>query len=166
MHNPHLDLKYPLASKYDIENDEPFSIACGVKGEKEFVYATDYDDHYQLIASEVKDDYVSATFKCELRDGTEFTQICKITNDGVEITAESCGTVSILIPALHFDGKEYSNISVTENSVCVDYKGSTCVYSTNGIVSGGEKIYANRNGHYKGFKTCAYGSVTLKISIT
>ena len=165
MHNPHLDLKYPLASKYDVENDEPFSIVCGVKGEKGFVYATDYDDHYKLIASEIKEDYVSATFECQLRDGTEFTQVCKITNDGVELTAESCGEVSILIPAFYFDGRDYTVIKSDEHSVTVEYKGSVCTYTTNGKISGGDKVYANRNGHYKGFKTRSYGSVTLKISI-
>ena len=165
MLNPHLSIDYKFPSKFDMTNDAPLSIACGVRGPEGFVYATDYDDHYKLLSSEVTDDYVSATFRCELRDGTEFTQVCKITSDGVELTATSYGEVSILIPALYFDGRDYAVIESDDKSVTVKYKGSTCTYTTNGTVTGGDKEYANRNGHYMGYETHAYGSVTLKISI-
>jgi len=165
MLNPTFDLKYPLAPKFDIENQAPFSIACGVKSFCGFRYATDYDSHYELISKIITSDCVSATFRCQLNDGTEFTQICKITDNGVELTAKCHGDVSILIPAFEFDGKEHTKITSDDNSVTVEYKGSTCRYTTDGTVTGGDKLYANRNGHYRGYETHAYGSVTLKISI-
>lgn len=165
MMNPHLNSNYPFASKFDINNDEPFSIACGVKCSGQFIYATDYDDHYELIEKTVANDYVSATFRCLLRDGTELIQTCRISDDGVELTATSYGEVSILIPALDFDGRDHTRIESTDKSVTVEYKGHTCRYITNGSVSGGDKVYANRNGHYKGFMTSARKTVTLKISI-
>ena len=114
----------------------------------------------------LKDDKGYPYIRLNMKDAyPQLSLVSKITNDGVELTAESYGEVSILIPAFHFDGKDYTVIKSDEKSVLVEYKGSTCTYTTNGTVSGGEKIYANRNGYYKGFETHAYGSVTLKISI-
>jgi hypothetical protein len=143
----------------------PFSIACGVKHGEKFTYATSSADHYELISKEVTADYVGATFKCILENGTELTQICRITDSGVELTARSLGEVSILIPALEFDGREHAKITITDKSVKVEYKGSVCCYTTDGTVSGGDKVYANKNGHYRGYEAHAYGEVTLKIAI-
>lgn len=165
MMNPSIDYHYPLAPKFDTENDMPFSIACGVKHGEKFTYATSSADHYELISKEVTADYVSATFKCILENGTELTQICRITDSGVELTARSLGEVSILIPALEFDGREHAKITATDKSVKVEYKGSVCCYTTDGTVSGDDRIYANKNGHYRGYETHAYGEVTLKIAI-
>ena len=65
----------------------------------------------------------------------------------------------------YFDGKEYTQTEVSEGNVSVKYKGYACTYSTDGVLSDEQHIYANRNGHYKAFTARNTHHVFLKIKI-
>jgi len=158
-------LSVPFAEhpKYgiDIENPSQFAISVG-SGD---IFAVTTDDKYETLEKNVADDHVSVKLRCTLRNGVEILETCKITDDGVEITAEGDGEVQIAFPMLLTDGKHISAMTISDMYAEVSYRDHTCRYSTDNIIRESKAIYANRNGHYKSAVVSGCNKVALKVEI-
>ncbi|MBR5506946.1 MAG: hypothetical protein IKV88_02755, partial [Clostridia bacterium] len=148
-----LCLSLPFAKEpsygIDIKNPSYLSICAGVKTKDGMEYTCEPETEYKLTDEIVEKDFVRASFECRTPSGQIINQTCTISAKGVEFEAQSSGEVEILFPVFDFDGLNSTEISVSEKSVTVYYKGYECVYSIDGIIKEGKEIYANRNGHYK-----------------
>ncbi len=160
-----LCLAVPFAEKplYKIgkENPMPFAICGGKDG----VYGSSYDVEYVLKNETVAEDYVKVTFDCRKEGNYLFTTECTVSETGVEFTVEGNGEVEIMFPAFYFDGKQYTDINVTENKVEVEYKGHKCVYTASRIAEEFDRTFENRNGVYKAFKVKGIDSVSIKTEL-
>ncbi len=156
----------PKNSNYgvDIDNPSPFALCGGIKTEKGSVNGYNSSVKYTLIGEEVTDSFVRATFRCE-ENGVEFTQTCTVSAEGVEVVVQGEGESLIHFPLLDTDGKNITEKNIDKKCATVTYNGFSCKYATDGIITDEDKIYANRNGHYKALSVSAQNSVTLKITI-
>ena len=147
----------------DIENPSFLSICGGIKTEDGYIYSFDEKVKYKLTEKEITDS--SAKIRLECKYGSiSYYETITVSENGVEFTSEGKGELEILFPVFEFDGKVNTDISFTDNSAEVLYKGHKCRYTADKIKEKNQ-IFANRNGHYKA--ACAYGKncVTLKIEI-
>ena len=148
----------------DISNPSPLSICGGIKSGDGYLYAYDRQTEYKLLDKKVTDEFIQVQFECKSEHGS-FYKTCKISVDGVKITVTGNGELEILFPILEFDGKHNTEISVSEKSAQVIYKGYYCRYSTDNIIKEKNMVYANRNGHYKAACVCGKNSISLNIEI-
>ena len=162
-------LSVPFSEKpnygLDIENPSHFSICAGIKTGDRYVYTFDASTRYELVEKMVTDDYVLVKFACEIPGGNRLFQTCILSDDGVEVCASGEGEVRILFALFDYDGRQNTDISLSEKNATVSYKGSKCVYSTNGIITDMCQMYANRNGHYRAMAAGGIDSVSLKIGM-
>lgn len=149
----------------DVENPSPFSICAGVKMGDKFEYTYEESSEYTLVGETVTDKFVRANFECRTESGKVIKETCTVSDDGVEITASGDGELEILFPLFMFDGLNHTEISVSEKTATVLYKGYKCAYRTNGTIAEKASVYANRNGHFKVAAATGKNSVTLNISI-
>ena len=149
----------------DIKNPSPFSICGGIKTDMGFVYAHNQSVHYVITEKEITDKIVSIRFDCKAANGIKFTQKCVVSQTGIDVTVEGDGEVEILVPLFKFDGKNYTQQNVSEQTASVSYKGWKCCYNTDGRFIYTEEVFANRNGHYDGYAVVGKNRVTLKIEI-
>lgn len=149
----------------DLKNPSHFSICAGIKKDDRYTYTYDVSAKYKLIEKKITDEYVLVKFECEICDGNKVFQTCILSDDGVEIQASGNGEVSILFALFDYDGEQKTEISLSEKNATVSYKGSQCVYSTNGIITDMNQMYANRNGHYRAMEASGKDSVSLKIAM-
>ena len=134
-----------------------------------FVFIFDFDGTF--YSGEHKFDKVKENidenkriFLSHLSDD-EYDLICKVTKNGVEITAEGKGELEILLPLFWFDGKTYTEIWGTKNKAEVLYKNYALTYSSRNKMEMTENMYANRSGYYKSAKVSGKNKVTVKIKM-
>jgi len=149
----------------DIENTSCFAICAGIKTGNGFVYGYNNNVKYKTVEKKVTDEYVFVKYECTAEDGSAFYTGCKTSDKGVEISAEGKGELEILFPLFYFDGKDKTEITLTDKSADVLYKGWKCKYTTHDIIKHRDEIYANRNGHYKSAAVCGKNKITLRIEI-
>ncbi len=166
---PAICLSVPFAENpnygLDVKNPSMLSICSGIKCGEEYLYTYNKTTEYCITDKQINDKYLLIRMKCTLENGIVIHQECKISENEVEICAEGQGEVSILFPAFEFDGEMQTVIHSTKNSTEVLYKGWICCYFTDNSIKDTERIYANRNGHYKCFAVYGNNRVSLKISI-
>lgn len=162
-----LSLPFAKAPNYaiDIENPSPFSICAGIKTDDGFVYTYDNNSTYKLIVEEVTDDYASVQFECSVGDNLVINQKYTLSESGLFIEATADGDIEILFPVFDFDGETYTDITVSDKNVVVRYKGHRCFFESVGTITDKNSVFANRNGHYKGFAASGTNNITLKIRI-
>jgi hypothetical protein len=85
-----------------------------------------------------------------------------VNKDGVTMVVSGHNDVGIVIPTFEFDGRDFTNISIAENQIKIEYDGSVCCYEFNGKLDEKYDYYYNRNGRYRAYKM--YGNI-LKIKI-
>lgn len=149
----------------DVENPSGFSICAGIKTDAGYDYTCDSDTEYKMIEKYVGEDAVKVKFECKTPNEIVLYQTFILSEEGMEMHVEGEREVLIAFPVFMFDGQEYTQIKASKESVCVEYKGHICIYSTNGIISDDERIYANRNGHYKSFTAKNRNHVFLKMKM-
>lgn len=164
-----LALSVPFSKKpnyaIDIENPSSFSICAGIKIDNGYEYTCDSGTEYKLVEKYVGEDAVKVKFECKTSNALVLYKTFILSEEGVEMHVEGDREVLIAFPMFLFDGKEYTQIEMSGESACVKYQGYGCIYSTNGILSDDERIYANRNGHYRAFTTKKKNDVFLKIKM-
>ena len=149
----------------DVDNPSHYSVCAGIKTDNGYAYTFDASSKYKLVEKIVADEYVLVKFDCEICGGTKVSQTCILSEDGVEVRASGNGEVRILFVLLVYDGEQETKITFAEKSAAVSYKGSQCIYSTNGTITNMNQIYANRNGHYRAMAASGKDSVSLKIKM-
>ena len=108
---------------------------------------------------------MSLTLSHLLSNGGRVEERCLLSKEGVSLTARGTGSVSYQVPVFYFDGETYTEIRGDAREIQVYYKGYKCVYRTEGHFTGGETIFANRNGHYRLFEVQGEGEISLRIAI-
>ena len=151
--------------KIDIQNPMPVSICAGIKHGDEYVYTSDTSTKYNLIKKTVAEKYTRVEFECEINDGAKVFMACILSDTGVEIRASGNGEVRILFALFDYDGEQKTEISLSERSAVVSYKGSRCIYSANGVITDMNQMYANRNGHYRAMSVSGKDNAGLKIEL-
>ena len=157
-------ISMPCAEKPEyinnLENAFPLSICPGIKENDEYLFATDNESEYKVI--EFADNF--ALIETEIK-GKKIKSKYTLSENGIEIIAESDSEFAFLLPALHFDGKDYTDISFKNNTVKINYQGYNCVYKSNGIINESGKLSANRNGLYKSYIVDAENHLNINIEI-
>ncbi len=94
---------------------------------------------------ENKRNFVKVVFDCTL-----LKEKYRVSEDGVEIFADK--EVEILFPVFEFDGRDFTEITIGENEIKVEYENSICRYIFEGKVHDDFDRYYNRNGCYRVYK--------------
>ncbi len=149
----------------DIENPSQFSVCPGIKTNDGYEYTFSPQAEYKLVEKNIQDQFIRLKFEIKTESGTTLYETFTISDGGVEINASGEGEIEILFPMFEFDGKNHTNISVSEKSAVISYKGYKCIYSTDSIITDKKTVYANRNGHYNAAAAIGNNSVLLKIEI-
>ena len=147
--------------KIDVENPSGLSLCGGIKTENAYACTYDGNREYKLIEKELTDTYLQVKFDC---DGL-YTETYTLSDSGMKIEITGQGEVLFNVPVFLFDGKEYTDISVSATMLEVSYKGHRCRYVSDGKIEDTTKIYANRNGHYKHFTISQKDKVVLYIDM-
>jgi len=125
-----------------------------------YIFATGENTGYKVI--DFADDF--ALIETEI-NGKKVRSKYILKENGVEINSEAEGEFAFLLPAFHFDGRDYTDISLENNVLKINYRGHSCVYKTNGNIKENQKLSANRNGLYKSYIIDAENSLNIKIEI-
>lgn len=140
-----------------------FSITAGIKQGDSYMFATDDCSKYALVSSSCNDDTAAVEYVCSICENAPVRLGCQLNVDSVVVSANTEGTTALMLPVFHFDGKKYTSIVCTENSISVAYEGYICTYVTDGKIVDLEQTGANRNGVYKLFCAENPDSVTVEI---
>lgn len=154
-------------AEYDTGDYEKadFSITAGVKQADGYVFATDTNIKYTLVNSSCTADTAAVEYDCGICEGNTVRFGCQLCDEEIILTAKAADTAALMLPIFHFDGRDYTQIQVTENTITVRYDGYVCTYITNGKIVDLEQTGANRNGVYKLFCAEGNGCVSVKIQI-
>jgi hypothetical protein len=148
----------------DITNSSPLAIFPVWKCNNE------YHDAKVMLSSRTweEKDLAALTEVCVLRDETHLPPLkwtTSLTPQGVEMRVDGYGDVGLTLPVFVFDGKTKPDVKVDEKTITVTYNGWVCKYETNGTIFDTEKVYGNRNGHYKRYEARAHNGVKVKVTI-
>lgn len=156
-----LSLPCPKKPHYVINTMEDASLTVGILKEESPVFATDclfIEENTQCGKDDCLIDL--STVLCDKKIYSSY----KVSNEGVNVTVLG-ENVCFMLPAFYFDGETYTEISVTENSLCVSYQKFICKYTTDGKIVDFQKLASNRNGNYKIFYATAKENLNVKIEI-
>ena len=70
-----------------------------------------------------------------------------------------------MLPAFAFDGKKETDIALDNNVLQIEYEGSKCRYTSNGVIKELGKTARNRNGFYRLFYAEGDNTLDVKIEI-
>ena len=88
-----------------------------------------------------------------------------ITNDGICINVSGKGKILHMLPAFAFDGEKETDIALDNNVLQIEYEGSKCRYTSNGVIKELGKTARNRNGFYRLFYAEGDNTLDVKIEI-
>ena len=145
------------------EKKADISLCAGYGCDESYVFATDKKTGYEVI--DHRSDGRSAYLKVKnvFESGkTVFTDY-GLDESGLNVTVTGENEVAYMLPVFDYDGENYTNVTVSENKLTVEYEGYVCVYKTDGVIADLNAKGGNRNGHYRAF--CAKGSEKLTVKI-
>lgn len=111
-----LSVPVPKEPKYLLStpNDMAMSICGGILYEGEPAFATDCEALQTVTEKTVRDDEISFTVHCDLKEKGAVDQRYRITPAGVDVTAETRqGEVFLMLPLFSFDGKKETQITAS-----------------------------------------------------
>ena len=88
---------------------------------------------------------------------------CRLTEKGLSSTLTGPGSVALSLPAFAFDGARETKIVPDGQTLAIRYRGWTCTYTTDGVITDTGKTFYNRNGRYRAFE--ARGDKSLKVDV-
>ena len=161
--------------KIQAENPTPLSIAHGVLRGDKWSFATlgnsnggtvntnSISTDYRIISHTATES--SANAKIATRVGGNNTVVGSYTlsGDGLSVALSGDGRIGLLLPAFDFDGEEHTKINLANDRLTVSYRGYTCEYTTDGIITKLDTVSENRNGRYLAF--VAQGDDTLSVKV-
>lgn len=89
----------------------------------------------------------------------------RVDDSGVTMMVTDNKDISFALPALSFDGETTVAINYGNNWLDIEYKGWVCHYETDGRIIPTDKIYGNRNGHYRLFEARGQNQLVVKARI-
>ena len=147
--------------KIDIENPSGLSLCGGIQTDNGYVCTFDTESEFKLVEKELSGTHLKVQFDCDGLYNESYT----LTDDGLKIEICGQGEVIFNVPVFYFDGKKYTEISVTDTTIEVTYKGHRCRYVTDGKIEDTSSLYANRNGHYKHFTIRNKDKIVLYVDM-
>lgn len=147
----------------DLEKKADISLCAGYGCDESYVFATDKKTEYEVI--DHRSDGRSAYLKVKnvFESGkTVFTDY-GLDESGLNVTVTGENEVAYMLPVFDYDGENYTNVTVSENKLTVEYEGYVCVYKTDGVIADLNAKGGNRNGHYRAF--CAKGTEKLNVKV-
>ena len=158
----------PSKPKYcvNLENPTALSLCSAVFHENQWLLAADGSASYTVLEKGTDGENAFATLKCSFDEGKAVTEHYTVGKNGVTILTEGTGEIAFALPAFAFDGENSPKIASAENSLSITYEGWTCRYTTNGTVMDGERLCANRNGHYRLFLAKGENALRIHVEIT
>ena len=160
-----LSVPFSPNPSYTLEGQNPsaMSICCYAEKDGErFIGAEEYAQH-TFISSESSEHYAQAVFDVKLPQDITLTHTYALSEKGVDITLSGYDDIGFMLPVFEFDGKAYTNITISDKSVSVEYGGAVCIYSFEGALSSDYAVYYNRNGRYRVYEASGH---SLHIEIT
>ena len=154
----------PFCAVY-MENDMPLSICWGIRNGEEYMLSSEKGTEYKLLEKSVTDMETVVKWKCSLRNGYEAVETLVMKDCGIHLHFEGAGDICCLLPALVYDGKKDTQVEVNDNCLSIDYCGWQCRYTVTGTMRDTEKVYANRNGHYRAFAVEGENRIGVTITI-
>ena len=157
----------PQNPYYTVDIEEPFalSLCSAVKENGEWMLGSDEANRYEVLNRLTDDRGAFADLLCSFASERKVKESYRVSGDGVSIAISSEGELGFVLPAFDFDGEKYTEISVDEHSLSVEYDGWLCRYTTDGTIVDLNRIAANRNGHYKTFLAVGEQEIHVKIEI-
>ena len=166
---PYTNENYCYNIKFgEYKNPHTFSICPTIKNNGEWVFnGLDKKVTYNQLDSIILEDKAKVLFNVSFLNDKNVSFSCEIDKNGVVINAQiqnDSEDIGITFPVFDFDGEKHTKITTKQNSVLVEYEGWVCEYLAQNITSL-EKIFANRNGLYKGYIVKGKGSASLNVKI-
>ena len=138
-----LSLPFPPKTesiKLEADNPRPMSL-CAWCGD---LYGSEEYAEYEKISEK------PFVLNCRMNE-ISVKEIYEVSDNGVSITLDGEGKLGFMVPVFEFDGRDYTDIQVSDGKIEVVYNSSKCIYTWNGNVLGYED-YNNRNGRYRVYK--------------
>ena len=157
----------PSGKGYRVDLDEPKALSlCSVIREDGILkFAAESGTEYDVLEYEAEGDRATASLLCRFEGGRTVRERYLVDGEGLTVTLESDGEIGFALPALCFDGEKESEIAWDAHSLTVSYEGWLCRYTTDGEITDTERLFANRNGHYRAFLAKGIDSLSVRISI-
>ncbi len=151
--------------KIDLDDHIALSLCPGILKNGEWQFATDESVLYDTL--DLSKDKISAfaTIACRFSGNKCISSKYTVNADGVQIEVMGEDDIAYMLPAFHFDGEVYPEISFDEHCLSVSYQGWICRYTTDGRIFDTGKLAANRNGHYRVFIATSQNKLGIKIEI-
>ena len=160
-------LSLPCSQKpgYTIDRADgiPLSLAPAIRADGAWCFAATGAASYGVKELCTRDDAAFAVLSCDFPTEGSVETRYTVSEDGVDIEVLGDREIAYLLPAFHFDGETYSEITMKESTLTVSYQGWLCRYTVNGRIEDLGRSACNRNGHYRAF--LATGKERLKISV-
>ena len=154
-----LCLSVPFAKKpnYVLEDKNPsaMSVCCYAEMDGKKLIGAERYVQYCMVKSESHRDKAEEVFAVRLSPDITVMQKHTVSQSGVDISLSGCEQVGFMVPVFDFDGKDHTEITVTENSVSVRYQGAVCQYRFDGRCSTDFRYFYNRNGRYRVYEIAA-----------
>jgi hypothetical protein len=90
------------------------------------------------------------------------TRLC---GKGLSMRLSGADELAFTVPAFVFDGARQTRVTVTPGTLTVTFDGWTCRYTTSGAFCDTQRVYGNRNGHYRRYEARGKAPLTLKAEI-
>ncbi len=154
-----LCLSVPFAKKpnYVLEDKNPssMSVCCYAEMDGKKLIGAERYAQYRPVKSESDRDKAEAELAVRLSPDITVIQKYTVSQSGVDISLSGCELVGFMVPVFDFDGKDHTEISVTENSISAAYQGAVCRYRFDGRCSTDFRYFYNRNGRYRVYEIAA-----------
>ena len=150
----------------DTEKPVPLSLCSGIKRENgEWEFASFGQATYEDIKTYCGESKCEAEMLCGYSDNIFVKEKYTVSENGVEIKISGNGEIAYSLPAFSFDGENSTEITLSGNSLCVDYEGYRCSYTASEAIIETMVTANNRNGYYKLFYTHGTDNITINIKI-
>ena len=149
-----ISVPFPSHPKYTLEKENPsaMSLCCYAENGDELLLGAEDKAEYTLLSSEATAVTAKATFNCKLSDSVTVIQKYRLSERGLDITLSGAKNIGFMLPVFDFDGTNNTVVKLSEKYISIEYNGSVCTYSFDGMLSCNFKYFYNRNGRYRVYR--------------
>lgn len=156
--------------KIPAENFFDCGICAAIETDEGFVLAGEQGTRFEVL----KQTETSAELRIFFKNGALARETVTVSEDGIQLKVvreknpllrEDGNDIAILVPALLFDGKDYSEVALHDKDATITYGDYKVVYETGKALVDTCITLCNRDGHYRMFMTAGAKNVQVKIRI-
>ena len=160
-----LSVPCPCSPKYtvNIENPVSLSLCPGILVDGEWIFATDLQ--YKVMDTSCDEHSASCSLYTRFASGEEMISKYTVNRDGVKIEVSGACDVAFMLPAFHFDGESYTELTESDGRLEIKFKNRICRYTVSGEIHSANSLAANRNGLYKVYYATGKDKLDVMIDI-